>query len=65
MRTFIRRMLALLGMTERGLARHTGYSPGAVRNWVQGKAATPLLVQAWLEGLAAWWKRHPPPRRSE
>ena len=56
-------ILALLGMTERGLARHTGYSPGAVRNWTLGKAATPAPVAAWLERREADWLRDPPPQR--
>lgn len=56
-------VLALLGMTERGLARHVGWSPGGVRNWVQGKAATPEPVAAWLERRAVEWSRDPPPRR--
>lgn len=59
----LRSILALLGMTERGLARHTGWSPGAVRNWVQGKAAVPDPVAAWLERREREWLRDPPPRR--
>ncbi len=56
-------VLALLGMTERGLARHVGWSPGAVRNWVLGKAAVPQPVAAWLERRAADWAQDPPPKR--
>jgi hypothetical protein len=56
-------ILALLGMTERGLARHVGWSPGAVRNWTLGKAAVPASVAAWLERHEGYWLRDPPPRR--
>jgi hypothetical protein len=56
-------ILALLGMTERGLARHVGWSPGAVRNWATGKAAVPARVAAWLERHEGYWLRDPPPRR--
>jgi transcriptional regulator with XRE-family HTH domain len=39
-------------ITERGIARATGWSPGAVRNWTLGKAAVPAEVAAWLQARA-------------
>lgn len=57
-------ILALFQLTERGLARVMGYSPGAVRNWVTGKARVPEDVAAWLERRAAQWLADPPPQRA-
>ena len=41
------------------LARHTGYSRGAVRQWAAGKCRTPPEVLEWLKRRLA----DPPPAR--
>lgn len=56
----LRELLPPLGLTERGLARLTGYSHGAVKNWLTGRARVPPEIAAWLERRAA----DPPPRRA-
>jgi hypothetical protein len=58
-------ILAMLDMTARGLGRHTGYSYGAVQGWIKGLSPIPVPISTWLEDLASYWTRNPPPKRSE
>ena len=57
-------VLALLQISERGLARMSGYSPGAVRNWVSGAAAVPNELARWLDAAAVWRDQNPPPQKT-
>jgi hypothetical protein len=59
----LRDALALLGLSERGLARATGYSAGAVRMWTTGRARTPEPVASWLQRRVKEWRSDPPPDR--
>jgi len=54
--------LAVLGWSERELARRTGHLQTTVRRWTDGQ--TPVLadVAAWVEVLAAFHQAHPAPR---
>jgi hypothetical protein len=59
----LRDALALLGLSERGLARLTGYTPGGVRMWTAGRARTPDPVAGWLRRRVEHWRADPPPQR--
>lgn len=50
-------------LSERRLGELTHYSPGAVRNWVLGKARVPPDVAAWLRRRFRDWNNDPPPPR--
>lgn len=60
----LRECLALLGWTERGLARQLGYSLTAPRMWLAGLARVPQPVADWLEARAAHATTTPPPPRA-
>ena len=53
--------LALLRWSQRGLAEALGYDESTVRVWMRGGGKPPPEVDAWLEKLAAFHERHPPP----
>lgn len=46
------------------LAKITGWSEGAVRQWAAGTVRIPRDVAAWLERVARFVERNPPPVRS-
>lgn len=46
------------------LAKITGWSEGAVRQWEAGKVRIPPDVGTWLERVARFVERNPPPVRS-
>lgn len=54
--------LALMDMSERSLARLTGYPYGRVRGWTSGRSPVPPALAAWIRQHVAFWQRHPPPR---
>lgn len=58
-----RHALGVIRLSEHELARLTGYSNGAVRNWVRGLARIPEPIAAWLERRLAAWEADPPPQR--
>lgn len=45
------------------LAKITGWSEGAVRQWAAGTVRIPADVGAWLERVARFVERNPPPVR--
>ena len=53
--------LAVLGWTERELARRTGRQQTAVRRWIGHRSPVPADVAAWLETLTAFHETHPTP----
>jgi hypothetical protein len=55
--------LAVLNWPALRLAKITGWSEGAVRQWMAGKVRTPDDVGAWLDRLAQFHERNPPPVR--
>lgn len=57
--------LAILGWSERDLARRTGRHQTTVVRWAKGLSPVPGEVAAWLETLAAFHIAHPAPRRQQ
>ena len=57
----LRTCLDTLAWTKRGVARMLGRSAGTVHQWEQGQVRIPASVATWLETLAQFHKRHPPP----
>ena len=58
----LRECLALLRWSQRGLADALDADERQVRRWAAG-AAIPPAVAAWLDRLAAYHAKHPPPGR--
>jgi DNA-binding transcriptional regulator YdaS (Cro superfamily) len=54
--------LGRLCWTQRGLAVLLGLSHNTVHRWALDQAAIPPATAAWLEQVAAFIERHPPPR---
>jgi hypothetical protein len=59
-----RECLALLDWTQRGVARLLERQEGTVRQWARGAVQIPGDVGAWLERLAKFHERNPPPVRA-
>ncbi len=59
--TRLRECLTALDWTQRGLARLLGRQEGTVRQWARGAVQIPEDVSAWLEKLATYHAKHPPP----
>jgi hypothetical protein len=59
----LRDMLAALRLSVRGLARLTGYSPGAAQGWMEGFSQVPEKVAKWLRAEVRHRQAYPPPRR--
>jgi transcriptional regulator with XRE-family HTH domain len=59
----LRECLKTLDWTQRGLARLLGRPEGTVRQWLAGVVRVPADVAEWLEALARFHERHPPPVR--
>ena len=59
----LREVLALLHWSQRGLAGTLGCADSLTRGWARGRSAVPAAVAEWLEELAAFHARHPPPER--
>ena len=57
--------LAVLGWSERELARRTGRLQTTVRRWVNGRSPVPADVAAWVETLTAFHRAHPAPRAGQ
>jgi transcriptional regulator with XRE-family HTH domain len=55
--------LTILNWSALRLAKITGWSEGAVRQWELGKVRIPQDVGAWLEKIARFHERNPPPAR--
>lgn len=58
-----RECLSLLAWSQRGLAAILDMDERQVRRWAAG-AAIPEPIAAWLEKLARFHERNPPPQRS-
>lgn len=61
--TRLRECLTALAWTQRGLARLLDRPEGTVRQWARGATQIPEDVAVWLDKLARYAERHPPPRR--
>lgn len=59
--TRYRECLAVLGLSQRGLAPILRCSDRLPRVWATGAEAVPPLVAAWLEACAAHRLAHPDP----
>jgi len=56
--------LEALGWTQRGLAVLLGLSHNTVHRWALDEAVIPERYAQWIEGVAAYMQKHPPPARS-
>ena len=54
--------LAILGWSERELARRTGRHQTEVRRWMLGSAIVDPDVAKWLTSLEQFFREHPAPR---
>jgi len=54
--------LAVLGWSERELARRTGRHQTTIKRWASGSGAVDDDTAAWLEALVAFHLAHPAPR---
>jgi DNA-binding transcriptional regulator YiaG len=61
--TRLRECLDLLWLSQRGLATVLNRQEGTVRQWARGAVQIPDDVAAWLEKLARFHERNPPPKR--
>lgn len=61
--TRLRECIEILGWSQRGLARMLGRDEGTARQWARGATRIPDDVAAWLERLARFHERNPPPAR--
>jgi transcriptional regulator with XRE-family HTH domain len=61
--TRLRECLEALNWTQRGLARVLERQEGTVRQWARGVVQIPADVAAWLDKLAHYHERNPPPER--
>jgi len=57
----LRECLALLRWSQRGLADTLDADERQVRRWAAGEYPVPAPVAAWLDRLAAFHAKHPPP----
>ena len=57
----LRLALERLGWTMSILADQLGAGRSTTKAWFSGHTAPPDAVLAWVEGLAAFHVRHPPP----
>jgi hypothetical protein len=55
--------LAVLGWSERELARRTGRHQTTIKRWTGGGGAVDGDTAAWLEQLVSFHLAHPAPRR--
>lgn len=56
--------LAAVNWSALRLAKLTGWSEGAVRQWARGAVQIPADVAEWLEIVARFHERNPPPDRT-
>lgn len=58
-----RECLALLHWSQRGLADVLRMDERQIRRWATGAYAVPEPIAAWLEKLARFHERNPPPEK--
>lgn len=56
--------IRILGWTNREVARQLSRQEAAIRQYLSGKARIPDADAAWLEKLARFHERNPPPGRN-
>jgi transcriptional regulator with XRE-family HTH domain len=56
--------LTTIGWSQRGVAKRLGLGEQTIRQWLAGKVKIPPDVSLWLDKLARFHERHPPPKRS-
>ena len=54
--------LHVIGWTQRGLAELVKADSRQVRRWAAGDAVIPDHIAEWLEKVAQFHRRNPPPR---
>jgi hypothetical protein len=57
----LRDCLHVIGWTQRGLAGLVKADSRQVRRWASGDAVVPDYIAEWLEEVAQFHRRHPPP----
>jgi hypothetical protein len=57
--------IAILGWTQRETGRQLSRQEAAIRQYLTGKVRIPDADAAWIERLARFRERHPPPPRRE
>jgi hypothetical protein len=57
----LRACLDIMGWSQRGLGRMTGYHEASARLWGVGGGPVPPDIAAWLETLCAFMLAHPCP----
>ena len=55
--------IAILGMTQRETGRQLSRQEAAIRQYLSGKMKIPDADAAWIERLARFRERNPPPER--
>jgi transcriptional regulator with XRE-family HTH domain len=53
--------LAVIGWSQRELARRLGVTESRVRRWARGTMPVPEAVADWLRRAAEWHIANPPP----
>ncbi len=56
--------IAILGWTQRETGRQLSRQEAAIRQYLMGKIKIPDSDAAWIEKLARFRERNPPPQRS-
>ena len=56
--------IAILGWTQRETGRQLSRQEAAIRQYLAGKIKIPDADAAWIERLARFRERNPPPQRS-
>ncbi|MGO4562667.1 helix-turn-helix domain-containing protein [Rhizobiales bacterium 3FA27D7] len=61
----LRECLKVLRWDESDLADQLGYTENEIASWLDGRAAVPLVVGAWLEALVKAYRALPLPRQEQ
>lgn len=57
----VRSLMDELGLTDRWLARKFRAHHATVNNWRAGRQTPPVQIIIWMEQLADFYRRNPPP----
>ncbi len=60
----LRKTRETMHLTVRGLARWAGVSEASIRQMEAGQRSIPAAFAAWIEELARWQKKYPPPEKT-